>query len=118
MHNFIILLRALNLNLLTSLDFILELICDSFSICTEQVDKFSVNSVVIYDFGHFGEVPCEPFLKSHAESVNIFVHLVDEGNSLDNGLVLAINILSTACTGVAMTKTELSSLDVAFVYFY
>ncbi len=62
-------------------------------------------------------MPSEPLLKSHAEGVYVFVHLVDKGDSLDDRLVLSVDVLCASSTGIAVTKTELGSLDVAFVYF-
>ena len=59
-----------------------------------KVDNAGVNGVVVDDFGKFGEVPGEPLLQAHGERVNVLVHLLDHGNCLRDGLVLAVHILS------------------------
>lgn len=82
------------------------------------MDQLGVDGVIIHDFGHFGEVPCEPLLQPHAESVDVLVHLVDEGDGLNNWLVLAVHVLSAPVARVRVTKTELGSLDIRLIDFY
>jgi len=84
----------------------------------ESVHQLGVDGIIIDDLGHFGEVPSEPLLQAHAEGVDVLVHLVDECDSLNNWLVLAVDILSAAVARVGVTKTELGSLDIRFIDFY
>ena len=82
------------------------------------MNKFRVYGVIVYNFGHFREVPSEPLLEPHAKGVDVFVHLVDERNRLNNWLVLAVDVLSASVARVRVSKTELGALDVRFVDFY
>lgn len=65
--------------------------------------KLSINLVVVENFSHLREVPCEPLLKSHTESVNILVHLLNQSDALNNWLVGSVDILSTFTTREAVT---------------
>jgi hypothetical protein len=98
-----------------SLDLVLHFVSDFFSVGAEEEHELGVNGVVVDNFCHFGEVPCEPLLESHAEGVNVFVHLLDEGDGLDDGLVLSVDILGASGAGIAVTKTELGSLNVTLI---
>ena len=80
------------------------------------MNKFSVDCVVVDNLCHFREVPCEPLLEPHTERIDVFVQLLNKGNSLDDWLILSVDILSTSCAGITMAETELSSFDVVFVY--
>jgi hypothetical protein len=57
-------------------------------------------------------MPGEPFLESHAKSVDVFVELLNKGNSLNNGLILPVHVGRALLSGVRVTKTELGSLHV------
>jgi len=57
-------------------------------------------------------MPSKPFFKSHAERIDIFVHLLDKRDCLDNWFVLSIDILSAAMARIAVTQTKLGSLNV------
>lgn len=96
----------------------MHLINTVLTVGTEQVDQLGVDLVIIDELGELWEVPGEPLLQPHAESVDIFVKLLDQGNSLDDWLILTVNIGSALVSGVAVTKTELCSLDIVLVDFY
>lgn len=57
-------------------------------------------------------MPREPFFKSHAKCVDVFVHLLNKGNGLNNWFVLPVYIGSTLLSGESVTKTELGSLNI------
>jgi hypothetical protein len=43
-------------------------------------------------------VPREPFLESHHESVDVLVHGLNKSDSLDDGLILSVNVGGTLLT--------------------
>ena len=59
-------------------------------------------------------MPREPLLKSHAEGVDVLVHLLNQSDSLYDGLVLSVNICGTLLSRVGMGETKLSLLRVIF----
>jgi hypothetical protein len=75
-------------------NFVLEVISDIVAFGVTKVNKTGIYSVVVNDFGQLREVPCEPLLEAHREGVDVFVHLLNQGDSLGDGLVLTINVLS------------------------
>ena len=77
----------------------------------DEVNDLGVDVVVSDDSGKLREVPGEPFLQPHAESVDVFVELLDEGDGLDDGFVVPVNILGASVSRVGVSETELSSLD-------
>jgi hypothetical protein len=89
-----------------------------FAVSIQKVDQFGVDGVIIHDLGQFGEVPCEPFLEPHAEGIDVFVHLIDKRDRLNNWLVLAVDILGASVARVRVAKTELGSPDVGLIDFY
>ena len=98
------------LNLGKELLFIVEEILSGLN----ELDDLDVNRVVGNNAGELGEVPSEPLLDSHAETVDVLVELVDQGNGLDNGLVLSVDVEHALATGVAVTETKLGSDEVFF----
>lgn len=100
------------------LNLVLKLISNVITVSIDEMNQFGVDSIIIDNFGHFGEMPCEPLLQAHDKSVDVLVELVDKGDSLNNWLILTIDILGTSVAGVGVTKTELGSLDVRFIDFY
>ena len=54
-------------------------------------------------------MPWVPLLQSHTKSVDIFIHLLNKGNGLNNWFILPVHISGTLVSGEAMTKTELGS---------
>lgn len=73
--------------------------------------------VISHDSSKFREVPREPLLKSHAEGINVLVHLLNEGNGLHDWLVLPVNISSALLSGVGMSQTKLSLFGIILVNF-
>ena len=97
-------------------DLVLKVVGDVFSTLDHE-GQFSENDVIIDDLGQLGEVPGEPLLQSHTEGVDILVKLLNQGNSLDNGLVLPVYVGRTLVAREAVAKTELSTLYVLILNF-
>jgi hypothetical protein len=57
-------------------------------------------------------MPGEPLLKSHHESVDVFIQLLNKSNGLDNWFILPVYISGTLHSRVRMTKTKLGSIHV------
>ena len=70
-----------------------------------EVDYSCVNVIVVDYLHKFGEVPREPLLQSHAEGVYILIHLLNEGDCLNDGLVLSVHISSALLSGEGVSKT-------------
>ena len=83
-------------NIYTASDRLVNLIDipgDIVAFSITEVDETRINGIVVNDLSQLREVPCEPLLEAHSESVDVFVHLLDEGDCLGDGLVLTVNIL-------------------------
>jgi hypothetical protein len=96
-------------------DVVLDFVADCVALSVEEVDEAGVDLVVIDDFGHLGEVPGVPLLQPHAEGVDVFIHLLDEGDGLRDGLVTAGDVLSNLAAGELMTETELGAFDIFLI---
>jgi len=77
-----------------------------------MVDKLGEDVVVIDDFNKLWEVPAEPFLQSHTESINVFIQLLNKSNCLHNWFILPVNVSGALLSGVTMSKTKLCTSDV------
>jgi hypothetical protein len=60
-------------------------------------------------------MPREPLLKSHAECVDVLIHLLNQSDSLNNWFVLTVNVSCTLLAGVAVTQTQLGSSHVLVI---
>jgi hypothetical protein len=89
-------------------ELLLHIFCNILTLLNE-VDDLAENRVVGDDFTELGEMPREPLLQAHDESVNVLIHGFNEGNGLDDGLVLTVHISGALLTGVLMGKTELGT---------
>jgi hypothetical protein len=65
-----------------------------------------------YDLDKLREVPGVPFSHSHRESVDCFVQLIENCNRLNNVVIIALNRELDLGSGVGMTQTQLSSVQI------
>ena len=74
--------------------------CVKFFVCyTEQSNELSVDFIVSDDLSEFREVPSVPFLDSHAKSIDVLVELFENSDTVDNWLILSLDIeLNTIST--------------------
>jgi hypothetical protein len=93
---------------------LLHLVSDIVS-TTNVSHQLGEDMVVRDNTGELREVPGEPLSQSHTEGVDVFVHLLDQGDRLDDWLVLTIHISCAFLTGVLMSQTQLGTLDVIFL---
>lgn len=63
-------------------------------------------------------MPREPFLQAHAKSINVFIKLLNQSNSLNDRFVLPVHIGGALGTRETMTKTELSASDILLLEIY
>ena len=73
----------------------------------DDLHYLSVEMIVGDYPAQLGEVPREPLFKSHAESVNILIHLLNQGDSLHDGLVLSVDVSGALGTRECVSKTQL-----------
>lgn len=52
---------------------------------------------------------------AHGESVDVLVHLIQKSNGLNDHVVGTVNVELDLATGVAVTQTELSTLEIALL---
>lgn len=72
-----------------------------------KVDNAGVNGVVIDNLGELREMPGEPLLQTHRERVDVLVHLLNQGDSLGDRLVLSVDILGALGAREGVTETKL-----------
>jgi hypothetical protein len=81
---------------------------------SEKMNNFGVLVVVRDDPDELGEVPSVPFSDSHGERVDILVHLIEKGDSLNNHVVGTVDVELYFRARVGVSETELGTLRVAF----
>lgn len=66
---------------------------------SEKIDETSVDDIVGNDLSEFREVPAIPFLNTHAQRIHILVEVLQHGNTVNNWLILSLDIeLNTIST--------------------
>lgn len=84
----------------------------------DKTDKLDVGNVVRDDLGEFWEMPSVPFLDSHGELVQVLFDLIEEGDSLDDVLVLSGDVSSDFTSGERVTQTKGDLDQVLFGQIY
>jgi hypothetical protein len=87
------------------------LVSKSLLVLDEESD-LGVALVVRDNLDELREVPRVPFADSHGESVDSLVELVQDGNSLDDVVVVTLDGKLHLGTGVGVTKTELGGVHI------
>lgn len=77
----------------------------------DQNHALDIGFVVGDYLGKFGEVPGVPFLDTHAEEVEVFLHLGYEGCGLEDVFVLLFDVFGDSVAGVEMGETELGGYE-------
>lgn len=62
-------------------------------------------------------MPAEPFFDSHTESVHVLVHLFNKSNSLDDRLVLTVDVEFHIVSREGMGETEFSFVNLEIFLF-
>ena len=78
----------------------------------DEQGELGVTLVVGDNLDELGEVPGVPFADAHGEGVDGLVELVENGNGLDDVVVVTLNGELYLGTGVGVTKTELGGVHV------
>jgi hypothetical protein len=78
----------------------------------DEESDLGIALVVGDNLDELGEVPRVPFANSHGESVDSLVKLVQDGDGLDNVVVVTLDRELHLGTGVGVTKTELGGVHI------
>lgn len=60
-------------------------------------------------------MPAEPFFDSHAEEVEVLVHLFDQSDRLDDGLVLTVDVELHVVSGEGVGQSQLGLIDLELI---
>jgi len=96
-------------------NFFLVFIGAVVSLSFEKVDQTGIDTVIVDDFGHLGEMPREPFLQPHRKGVDILVHLLDEGDRLRNWLIVSVHVFGADKARVRVSQTQLGLLNIILI---
>lgn len=92
-------------------------VIDIVSFFNEE-DKLRENTIVVDDSCELREVPRVPLLESHAESIDVFVQLLNERDGLHNWFVLPVHVGRTFLAGVGVTQTQLRSFHIVVLNLF
>jgi hypothetical protein len=93
---------------------IMELVIGKSPLVSDKESDFGVFVVLRNNLDEFGEVPRVPFTYAHGECVDGLVELVEDGDGLNDMIVVLLDGELDLGSGVGMTKTQLCSACVAF----
>lgn len=92
---------------------IVEMLVVQFCLVLDKQSKLGVPLVVRHNLDKFREMPRVPFSNTHRECVDRLVELIEDGNSLDDVVVVTLHGELDLGTRVSVTKTKLGSVHVS-----
>lgn len=93
---------------------IVQVLVRQAGLVLDEEGELAVLAVVGHNLDKLREVPAVPFADTHGEGVDRLVELVDDGDSLDDVVVVLLDGELDLSTRVGVTKTELRRRNIAF----
>lgn len=89
-----------------------EVIISEINLVSELLDKLNIDFIFSDNLSQLGKMPSVPFLNSHGESVEVLVELFQDGDTLDDWLILSVDIETDSVSGPTVGKTQLGSDEI------